>query len=62
MIDKSPTETTAITGAGGTYLLCYFHVCQEWGRFLKSSAGGVRDKQAQHAILLQIMGMKKSCS
>ena len=62
MIDKLQTEISAIKQAGAKYLLCYFHVCQEWERFLKSSSSGVRDKKAQHHILIEIMGIKKARS
>lgn len=40
MIDKSPTEMAAVdllkrTGDAAGWLLCYFHMLQDWERFIR---------------------------
>lgn len=37
MMDKSATEIKAVTDLGIMHLLCIFHMCQDWDRFLKST-------------------------
>jgi len=63
MIDKSTTEISAIGGLDGEvkYLLCFFHMLQEWERFLRSSdSGGVKSDEDRAAILIDIAYMKKA--
>lgn len=44
MIDKSSIEIAAIGEIKANYLLCRFHMMQEWERFLRSSDSGVHGK------------------
>ena len=48
MIDKSKAEMAAITEIGANYLLCTFHVLQEWDRYLKSADSGVHGRSNQY--------------
>lgn len=42
MIDKSTTEIAALTRQQCFWMLCLFHMLQEWERWLKSADSGVR--------------------
>jgi hypothetical protein len=47
MIDKSQTEISAIKAIGAKYLLCKFHMLQDWERFLKSTQSGMHGRTNQ---------------
>ena len=62
MMDKSRTEIAAVkqltlSGDARLYLLCYFHMLQDWERFLSSAESGVREKGARHAILVDLAAL-----
>lgn len=59
MIDKSKAEMAAIRESGVTFLLCYFHVLQDWERFLRSSSSGVRSAEDRHGVILSIARLKQ---
>ncbi len=59
MIDKSKAEMAAIRGIGAKFLLCFFHLGQDWERFLRSSESGVRNAEERHAIMLRIAHLKR---
>ena len=59
MMDKSRQEMAAVrqlvlTGDAINFLLCYFHVVQDWERFVRSSESGVADKGMQHRVLVEL--------
>jgi hypothetical protein len=59
MMDKSRQEMAAVrqlvlTGDAIGFLLCYFHVVQDWERFVRSSESGVADKGMQHRVLVDL--------
>ena len=59
MMDKSSQEMAAVrqlvlTGDAIGFLLCYFHVLQDWERFVRSSESGVADKGMQHRVLVEL--------
>ena len=54
MIDKSTTEMAAIRAALGrdAYLLCYFHLLQEWERYARrADGGGVKTPDERSSLL-----------
>ena len=51
MIDRARNEFSAIQQLGRLYILCRFHVLQEWERSLKMSITGVSDIAQRTAIL-----------
>jgi hypothetical protein len=62
MIDKSGIEISAIEAIGSKYLLCKFHMLQEWERFLKSAESGVsgpKNKDTRKRILWRLSGIQK---
>lgn len=59
MIDKSLTEMAAVhllvlSGDALGWLLCYFHMLQDWERFLSSAESGVVGREAQHNVMLAL--------
>ena len=59
MIDKSKTEMAAVhllelSGDALGWLLCYFHMLQDWERFLTSAESGVVGREAQHSVMLAL--------
>lgn len=59
MIDKSKTEMAAVdllvlSGDALGWLLCYFHMLQDWERFLTSADSGVVGREAQHAVMVAL--------
>ena len=44
MIDKSTVEMAAIRNIGSNYLLCFFHMLQDWQKYLQTSGSGVHGK------------------
>jgi hypothetical protein len=55
MIDKSKAEMSAVASTlGSKYLLCYFHLLQDWERFLRSSDSGVRTAEDRHSIMISL--------
>lgn len=59
MIDKSLTEMAAVhllvlSGDALGWLLCYFHMLQDWERFLTSAESGVVGREAQHNVMLAL--------
>jgi MULE transposase domain len=62
MIDKSTIEISAIENIGAKYLLCKFHMLQEWERFLKSAESGVSgpiNMEPRKRILWQLSFLQK---
>ena len=60
MIDKSKAEMAAISSIpGAKFLLCYFHLLQDWERFLRSAESGVKSAEQRHAIILQLAQLKQ---
>lgn len=65
MMDKSSQEMAAVrqlvlTGDAIGFLLCYFHVVQDWERFVRSSESGVADKGMQHRVLVELAKLAHS--
>lgn len=59
MIDKSKTEMAAVhllelSGDALGWLLCYFHMLQDWERFLTSAESAVVGRDAQHIVMLAL--------
>lgn len=54
MIDKSKTEIAALAALHIKYLLCLFHMLQDWERFLRNSESGVKDVDERLAILSKL--------
>lgn len=54
MIDKSTIEIAAIGQIGSNYLLCKFHMMQEWERFLRSTESRVHGK-SNEGLRIQIL-------
>lgn len=59
MIDKSKAEMAAISSLQLKFLLCYFHLLQDWERFLRGSESGVRSGEERHLIMLNVASLKK---
>ena len=62
VIDKSKTEMAAVrllqnSGDALGWLLCYFHMLQDWERFLSSAESGVSEKKARHAIMMKLAAL-----
>lgn len=62
MIDKSKTEMAAVhllelSGDALGWLLCYFHMLQDWERFLTSVESGVVGREAQHNVMVALAGL-----
>jgi hypothetical protein len=56
LIDKAKAEISAIQKQGHKYLLCYFHMLQDFERFAKTRESGIKDKE-ERASLLQAMAV-----
>ena len=59
MIDKSKAERSAIVSIGAKFLSCFFHLLQDWERFLKSSDSGVRSAEDRHDIIVNVAHLKQ---
>lgn len=59
MVDKAKAEMAAITSISAKYLLCYFHLLQDWERFLRSAASGVRSLEDRHGIMCSLRKLKE---
>lgn len=57
LIDKSKVEIAALNSMGIKYLLCLFHVLQDWERFLRSAESGVKGDDNRAAVLARLKKM-----
>ena len=57
MIDKSKAEIKALDLLGIQWLLCKFHMLQDWERRVKSAVGGVHGKGDQRMIIGRIQNL-----
>ena len=46
-----------LAGLAEDYLLCYFHMLQDWERFVRSAQSGVTGKQPQHELLVHLSSL-----
>ena len=57
MIDKSKAEIKALDSLSIQWLLCKFHMLQDWERWVKSAFGGVHGKDSQRNIIGRIQDL-----
>jgi hypothetical protein len=64
VIDKSLTEIAAVkelvgTGDAKDWLLCYFHLLQDWERFLRSAESGIPHgrKAERHTVMVSLAAL-----